>query len=223
MRHQKAGRKLGRTTSHRNAMFRNMLASFFDKEKIETTTAKAKELRPLAEKLITLGKRGDLHARRRVLRIIPHRGVVHKLFTEIALRFERRAGGYTRIIRTGCRPGDQAPLSIIELVAEEAASGKTKGKKKKKAPAQPKPEAKKESAKGAVPERQDQEHKEVSEAKGADEKKVDQAEVEGSLPEEHRSPDPQVAGGAGEQSGEEASVPASESGAESDQSPEKTE
>lgn len=133
MRHQKAGRKLGRTSSHRKAMFRNMLASFFEWEKIETTTIKAKELRPLAEKVITLGKRGDLHARRLVLRLIPNLKIVHKLFSEIAPKFESRLGGYTRIIRTGYRAGDKAPMSIIELVQEEPKAKKKKGKKRKKA------------------------------------------------------------------------------------------
>jgi len=133
MRHQKAGRKLGRTSSNRKAMFRNMLASFFEWEKIETTTIKAKELRPLAEKVITLGKRGDLHARRQILRLIPDRKIVHKLFADIAPKFETRLGGYTRIIRTGFRAGDKAPMSIIELVEEENKPKKRKGKKRKKA------------------------------------------------------------------------------------------
>jgi len=203
MRHQKAGRKLGRTTSHRNAVFRNMLASFLEKEKIETTTAKAKELRPLAEKLITLGKRGDLHARRSVLRIIPNTGIVRKLFTEIAPRFERRAGGYTRIIRTGYRAGDQAPMSIIELVAEEVGAGKKKEKKKKKTPAQRKPEAKKGAAKAAVPKKQDQQQEEHSEAKGAAEEQAGLVEVEASLPEGKTSSGPAESSGAEEQSGEE--------------------
>ena len=224
MRHQKAGRKLGRTSSHRNAMFRNMLASFFDKEKIETTTVKAKELRPLAEKLITLGKRGDLHARRRVLRIIPNRGVVQKLFTEIAPRFEQRAGGYTRIIRTGYRAGDKAPMSIIELVAEEVASGKKKGKKKKKAPAKPKPEVKKETAEAAAPKEEDKKHKELPEEKGAEEKKVDQAEPEASpLEEKETSPGPEETAKGEEESGEQVSGSEPESGDKPEEASEKKE
>jgi large subunit ribosomal protein L17 len=223
MRHQKAGRKLGRTTSHRNAVFRNMLASFFDKEKIETTTAKAKEFRPLAEKLITLGKRGDLHARRSVLRIIPNTGIVRKLFTEIAPRFERRAGGYTRIIRTGYRAGDQAPMSIIELVAEEVGAGKKKEKKKKKAPAPSKPEAKREAAKAAAPARQDGERQEPSQAEAADKKQVGQGQVKASLPEEATSSGPEESGGAKPQSGKEALGAASTAGGEPEKSSEKTE
>ena len=103
MRHQRAGRKLGRTTSHRWAMFKNMLTSFFEWEKIETTSAKAKELRPLAEKVITLGKRGDLAARREVLKLIANKKIVQKLFNEIAPKVTSRVGGYTRIVRAGFR------------------------------------------------------------------------------------------------------------------------
>jgi large subunit ribosomal protein L17 len=150
MRHQKAGRKLSRTASHRKALLRNMLASMFAHEKIETTTPKAKELRPLAEKMITLGKRGDLHARRQVLRLIPDRKVVHKLFEEIAPRYENRHGGYTRIVRTGYRAGDNAPLSIIELVREDVKAKKKKAKKKK-VTSKAKPEQNKKQAE-AVPE-----------------------------------------------------------------------
>lgn len=140
MRHQRAGRKLGRTASHRKAMLKNMLASIFAHEKIETTTPKAKELKPLAEKMITLGKRGDLHARRRVLQFIADRKIVHKLFAEIAPRYQERHGGYTRIIKTGFRPGDNAPLSIIELLREDT---RPKRKKSKKKAAQPAAESKK--------------------------------------------------------------------------------
>jgi large subunit ribosomal protein L17 len=117
-------------------MFRNMLASFFEWEKIETTACKAKELRPLAEKLITLGKRGDLHARRRVFRFIPNKTIIKKLFSEIAPKFEKRMGGYTRIIKTGFRPGDSAPMAVIELVKEAAPA------KKKKTASGKKPRAK---------------------------------------------------------------------------------
>lgn len=144
MRHQKAGRKLGRTTSHRWAMFRNMLTSFFEWEKIETTSSKAKGLRPLAEKIITLGKRGDLAARREVLRLIANKKVVQKLFTEIAPKFKSRAGGYTRIIRAGFRPGDSAPMSIIEIISEEKEAAKKKGVKKKQIAGKSKTKATKE-------------------------------------------------------------------------------
>lgn len=123
---------MGRVSSHRLAMFKNMLASFFEWEKIETTVCKAKELRPLAEKLISLGKRGDLHARRRVFRMIPNKKIIQKLFSEIAPKFEKRLGGYTRIIKTGYRPGDSAPMAVIELLKETAPAKKKKSAAGKK-------------------------------------------------------------------------------------------
>ena len=116
MRHGKSGRKLGRTSSHRKAMFRNMVTSLFEHERIVTTEKKAKELKPIAEKMITLAKRGDLHARRQALSYIQSKDVVAKLFDEIQSQFADRQGGYTRIIKTGNRPGDAAPMAIIELV-----------------------------------------------------------------------------------------------------------
>ena len=135
MRHMKEGRKLRRTASHRKALLRNMVSSLFEFEKIETTDAKAKELRKVADKMITWGKRGDLHARRLTLRVISNKNVVHKLFSDIAPRFKERNGGYTRIIKTGRRKGDNAPLSIIELIPQEEkktpASGGKKAVKKK--------------------------------------------------------------------------------------------
>ena len=116
MRHGKSGRKLGRTSAHRKAMFRNMVTSLFEHERIVTTEKKAKELRPIAEKMITLAKRGDLHARRQALSYMQSKGVVAKLFDEIQGQFSDRQGGYTRIIKTGNRLGDAAPMAIIELV-----------------------------------------------------------------------------------------------------------
>lgn len=119
MRHNKAGRRLGRTTSHRIAMFRNMVTSFLTHERIVTTDAKAKELRPIAEKLITLGKQGDLHSVRQAASYIRDKQTVTKLFSIIAPRYKERAGGYTRIVKLGMRPGDAAQLSVIELVEEQ--------------------------------------------------------------------------------------------------------
>lgn len=118
MRHQIAGRKLGRTTSHRWAMLRNLVTSLFEHERVKTTDAKAKELRPLAEKIIGLGKRGDLHARRQALAIIRSRQIVKKIFETIAPRYQNRIGGYVRIMKMGIRPGDGAPVSIVELITE---------------------------------------------------------------------------------------------------------
>jgi len=129
MRHRKASLKLNRTTSHRLAMFRNMVTSLFKYERIRTTGTKAKELRRLAEHMITLAKRGDLHARRQALAIIREKDVLNKLFVEANDKFGRSAGGYTRIVKLGRRPGDAAPMSLIELIVPESA-GKKKTKKK---------------------------------------------------------------------------------------------
>ena len=118
MRHNKSGRRLGRTTSHRIAMFRNMVTSLLNHERIVTTDAKAKEIRSVAEKMITLGKRGDLHAQRQAAADIREKSVVTKLFSTIAPRYKERSGGYTRIIKLGQRLGDAASLSVIELVEE---------------------------------------------------------------------------------------------------------
>lgn len=120
MRHRKAGKKLNRTREHRRALFRNLVTELLEKERVETTLAKAKAIRPLAEKMITLGKRGDLHSRRQALGFIQKKTVVKKLFDEIAPRYQNRPGGYTRIIRTGPRRGDNAEMAIIELVEGEA-------------------------------------------------------------------------------------------------------
>ena len=116
MRHQKAGRRLGRNSSHRKALFRNMVTSLLDHERIRTTDAKAKELRGIADRMITLGKRGDLHARRQALAVIRNKEVTAKLFDELADRYRERPGGYTRIIKIGQRAGDAAPQAIVELV-----------------------------------------------------------------------------------------------------------
>lgn len=116
MRHNTAGRKLGRKTGHRLAMFRNQLASLVASERIVTTVAKAKELRPLAERMVTQGKRGTVHARRLVGRWVADRDLIKKLFDEIAPRFASRPGGYLRIVKLGSRQGDGAEMAILEFV-----------------------------------------------------------------------------------------------------------
>lgn len=116
MRHRKSGRKLGRTSSHREAMFRNMITSLFEHERIVTTTPKAKEARRIADRMITLAKKGDLHARRQALSYIRSKDIVAKLFEVTHLKFIDRKGGYTRIVQTGIRRGDAAPMAILELV-----------------------------------------------------------------------------------------------------------
>ena len=151
MRHRKIGVKLNRTSSHKNAMFRNMVTSLFKYDRIKTTDAKAKELRRWADKLITLAKRGDLHARRRALSIVQEKNVVHKLFEEAPERFGSVSGGYTRIIKIGRRPGDAAPISLIELIEPEAKGKKKKATKKTK-PAKTKTAEKKEVQKAETQE-----------------------------------------------------------------------
>jgi large subunit ribosomal protein L17 len=130
MRHGISGRKLNRTSSHRKAMFDNMAAALIKHEQIKTTLPKAKDLRPVVEKLITLGKRGGLHARRQAISVLQDRKLTEKLFSTLAERYRDRAGGYTRVMRAGFRYGDSAPMAIIELVDRDpAAKGLDSGPK----------------------------------------------------------------------------------------------
>jgi len=130
MRHGIAGRKLGVTSAHRSAMLRNMATSLLKHEQITTTLPKAKELRPYVERIITLGKRGDLHARRQAYAQIMDKKVVDKLFTTIAERYKARQGGYTRVLKAGIRYGDAADMAVIELVERDvAAKGQDSGPK----------------------------------------------------------------------------------------------
>jgi len=158
MRHRKATVRLNRNASHRKAMFRNMVTSLLREERVETTVPKAKECRRIAERMITFAKRGDLHARRQVARVVRDSDVVKKLFDEIGPRFSERPGGYTRILKTGFRAGDNAPLSILELVERSGGTSKdakaakeekpkAKAKTSAKKPAAKKPAAKKSTAK----------------------------------------------------------------------------
>lgn len=132
MRHQVKGRKLGRSPAHRKALFRNQLSSLVREERIRTTLEKAKELRPLAEKVVTQGKRDSVHARRQVNRLISDRDLVKKLFDEIAPRYHQRPGGYTRIIKLGPRRGDGAEMAYLEFVDRGEAADTTSDKKSKK-------------------------------------------------------------------------------------------
>ena len=132
MRHRLAGRKLGRTSSHRRAMLRNMVTELLDKEKITTTISKAKALRPFTEKMITLGKRDSLHARRQALSVIRKKSVVHKLFDSLGARYADRNGGYTRIVRLGYRKGDSAENALIELVGSEVSEASVEKEESKK-------------------------------------------------------------------------------------------
>jgi large subunit ribosomal protein L17 len=128
MRHKVKGRKLRRPTAHRMAMLRNLVTSFLEKERVRTTLAKAREARPLAEKMITLGKKGTLHARRQVMAFVRKEGVVTKVFDDLGPRFGQRPGGYSRIVKLGLRGGDGAQMAMLELIGSEF---KKKAKKKK--------------------------------------------------------------------------------------------
>jgi large subunit ribosomal protein L17 len=132
MRHRNAGKQLGRNSSHRRALLRNMVTSLFKYEQIETTDAKAKAIRPVAEKMITFAKRGDLHSRRQALAYIEDKTITHKLFEELKKRYLERRGGYLRIVKKGFRKGDGSPVSIVQLLPLEEV--KIKRKKKAKSP-----------------------------------------------------------------------------------------
>ena len=128
MRHRNAGRKLNRTSQHRQMLFRNMAQALIKHEQIVTTLPKAKELRPVVERLITLGKRGDLHARRLAFARIRDEAITKKLFETLGPRYQERAGGYTRVLKAGFRYGDSAPMAVIELVErDEDARGQDSG------------------------------------------------------------------------------------------------
>ena len=130
MRHRIRGRKLNRTSSHRKALFANMAAALIKHEQISTTLPKAKDLRPIVEKLVTLGKRGGLHARRQALAVLKDAKLTEKLFTVLAERYKERKGGYTRVMKAGFRFGDAAPAAVIEFVDRDpAAKGLDSGPK----------------------------------------------------------------------------------------------
>jgi large subunit ribosomal protein L17 len=180
MRHRKRGRKLNRTWSHRKAMLRNMVTTFLDRGEIETTDAKAKELRSLAERLVTLAKRGgdDLAARRHAMKIVREKAVVAKLFDEIGPRYADRPGGYTRIVKIETRRGDGAPLSILKFVEEEVTFKERKQRREepRAAAAAGEPPAEAEAAEGeAAPE-------ETVEAEAAEPEET--PEEEAAAPEE---------------------------------------
>ena len=167
MRHQKAGRKLGRTSAHRQALLRNLVTSLLLHERIVTTEAKAKELRRIAEQMISLAKREDLHARRQASKIIMDETVLKKLFDSLGARFSQRSGGYTRITKLSYRAGDGAPLAAIELLDQEGKKAETPVKEKAKRGLRRPKAAKKEGGK---------EKPETKEAKGEKEKKGKPAE-----------------------------------------------
>jgi len=150
MRHLKSGRKLNRSSAHRRALFRNLVTSLLQHEHLQTTDAKAKELRRWTDRMITLGKRGTLHARRQALAFVRSRSVVAKLFDDIAPRFSTRPGGYTRITKLGIRRGDAAPISLIELTERgDRARSEADKKRERRRRAQQKKEER--AAKAAMP------------------------------------------------------------------------
>ena len=183
MRHQKAGKKLNRTGSHRNAMFRNMVTSLFEHGRIRTTDAKAKELRRWADRMITLAKRGDLHARRQALAVMRDKTVVHKLFEEVVDRFAERAGGYANVTKIGRRRGDAAPISLVELVAPT--EKKERKKKASKSAKKGRGKAKKEVAQQGAPKMEEEASLESEGKKGGE---TAQAEPEHAGPQETKEP-----------------------------------
>ena len=146
MRHRARSRRLGRSSAHRWAMVRNMVTSLLEHGRVETTDARAKEVKRVAERMITLGKRGTLHARRRALRVIRDRGVATRVFGDLAERFRERPGGYTRVLKLGRRVGDAAPVSILELVEGPAAEAAKPAAGRKRAGARAKAEPKADKA-----------------------------------------------------------------------------
>ncbi len=183
MQHNRAGRKLGRTTAHRKSLFRNQLSSLITHERIQTTLPKAKDLRPLAEKMVTLGKRGGLHARRLALRSLPEAGTVKKLFEEIAPRFKERAGGYTRILKLGRRPGDGAEMAILEFIDFDFAQRQAEKKVAQKA-AEEKKASLLEKAKKLVAGKGGEEKKAEGGEEGAEGEKAEKK----ARPESHKAP-----------------------------------
>jgi large subunit ribosomal protein L17 len=167
MRHRKAGLKLSRKTGHLNSLFRNLVTSLLKHDRIRTTDTKAKELRRWADHLITLAKRGDLHARRQALAIVQEPAVVHMLFEKAGERFGQTAGGYSRLVKLGPRPGDAAPMTLVELIGADAEGKKKKKGKKKAAPSSV---AKKKASGKATESKDSPKEKESTEVKESKEK-----------------------------------------------------
>ncbi len=181
MRHLKAHRKLNRTSSHRSLMLRNLVTSLFEHERVETTVMKAKEARRIAERMITLGKRGTLHARRQAASVLMKKSVLKKLFDEIAPKYAKREGGYTRILRVGYRKGDGAPLAFLELVEGEVTKKK---RTEKKAP----PKTNTKGTQKKIQEKVSKKKGEAKEKTASNEKPVETSQKESKEPETMESP-----------------------------------
>ena len=190
------GPRLGGSSAHQRHIMANLATALFEHGKITTTEAKARRLRPYAERLITFAKRGDLHARREVLTVVTDRGVVHTLFTEIGPRFATREGGYTRITKIGPRKGDNAPLAVIELVEEEVTAAPSRRRRPRRAPARaPRPRAEAQPAETA----------EEPAAPAADEAVTEDAAIEEAVAEDAAAED-SAAGEAEDVAAEDASA-----------------
>jgi large subunit ribosomal protein L17 len=189
------GRRLGGSSAHQRHILANLATALFEHGKITTTEAKARRLRPYAERLITFAKRGDLHARRQVLTVVTDRGVVHTLFTEIGPRFATREGGYTRITKIGPRKGDNAPLAVIELVEEEATAAPSRRRRPRRAPV-PARAPRAAAAAQEEPAPADDEAAEVGEAAAAEEGAAGDAVAEAPAAEDGTAEAPAAEDGA---------------------------
>jgi len=178
VRHQRTGKKLGRDASHRKAMYANLTGALIEHGRIKTTVTKAKAVKPIAERMITLGRRGDLHARRQATSFLRSRDVVHRLFADVAPRFQDRPGGYARIVKIGPRPGDSAEMAYLELVDEEYVAAQRE--ERATAVAEPEPEA-------VEPEADEEAELEEPTAE-AEEAEAEEAEVEEAEAEEAEEP-----------------------------------
>jgi large subunit ribosomal protein L17 len=181
------GRRLGGSSAHQRHIMANLATALFEHGKITTTEAKARRLRPYAERLITFAKRGDLHARREVLTVVTDRGVVHTLFSEIGPRFATRPGGYTRITKIGPRKGDNAPLAVIELVEEEAAATPSRRRRPRRAAAPARPARTKADAPASAEATEEQDAAAVTEHEAAAEEHAAAAAEHEAAAEQHEA------------------------------------
>jgi len=184
MRHQRAGKKLGRDAAHRKALYANLAGALIEHGRIKTTVTKAKAVKPIAEQMITLGRRGDLHARRQAVAFLRSKDVVHKLFDEVAPRYKDRPGGYSRIVKIGPRPGDAAEMAYLELVGEEITARPRRAR-----PAPP------EAAAPATPETENEVEEPAADAEdvAADEEPAEEPEAVAETPaEDDAEPEPKA-------------------------------
>jgi large subunit ribosomal protein L17 len=187
VRHQRTGKKLGRDASHRKALYANLTGALIEHGRIKTTVTKAKAVKPLAERMITLGRRGDLHARRQATSFLRSRDVVHRLFADVAPRFQDRPGGYARIVKIGPRPGDSAEMAYLELVDEEYVAAQREERTTAVAEPEPEPEAVEPEAEA---EEAEADEAEAEEAEEAEEEPEPAAEADADEPAAEAEPEP---------------------------------